>query len=178
LTVISVFQAVQRPERGWDDPGYPLGVWIAAGNVTGNVSGGIRAVQINLATAGTPVGLAFSLEQLLVRDSETNNKVLDTFIANLEPVYVSAGGSRRFSADLIQASGSIEVALRIADMRSLAYFLGIAASAASVASLTFQVANANNEVLTVNATGYIWGARSVIQRPGGYRRPPDGMFSV
>lgn len=177
MTIAAVIQAIRRQERGWDNPGYPTGIWEAAGTVAGNVSGGNRVIQINLrSTTGLPVGIAYSLEELMVRDGDGVAKVGDYQSTNFR----IAGGVvtqwRRFINLAVPASATI--AIQNAESHTRPVFLGVVSSPSVAASITVSFANVDGETLALIARGYMWDPRSVLQLEGGYKRPTDGMFSA
>jgi len=175
VAIIEVVTAVQRPERGWDDPGYPIATWIAAGAVTGNATGGDRVIQVNLRTIGTQPGLAFSLETLTILDTEGTAKNLSLLISNFEPSLVPSGISKVVLFPLVLAQHTTNVGY-VPTRPGLGLFMGVAVVVAVTTALSFRLLNADTEVLQVSCAGYTWGPRSVVQAPGGYRRPADGMF--
>lgn len=177
MTIAAVIQAIRRPERGWDNPGYPTGIWEAAGSVTGDASGGNRVIQINLrSTSGLPVGIAYSLEELMVRDADGAASVGDYQTTNFR----IAGGVqtqwRRFISLTVPSTATI--ALQNSESHIRPVFLGIAHANNVAASVTVSIINQDTEVLSAIARGYMWDPRSVLQAAGGYRRPVDGMFQA
>jgi len=175
MTIIAVADFTSRKERGWDHPGYPIGTWQAEGQVVGDASGGTRIVQMDLAKAFTPPGLAFSLEWLTAADLAGIANVMRLAIIAFDADFAS---TRNYVFPLTVASG-VTSAFSVGT-RDLPrpIFLGISASAIAAAVLSWSLANLNTEVLTVHAGGYFWNPRSVAQLPGGYLRPPDGMFGT
>lgn len=176
MSIIVVVDAERRPERGWEDPGHPIATWLVAGRVTGNVSGGGMSVQVNLNSIGTQRGLAYSLEHLMARDSRATAVNLKLLVSNLEPIFIAVPVTRLYGFPMIAIGGTSTEIVFEHKRAGLGLFMGIAATISSISALTFQLDNADGETLEITCAGYIWGPRSVVQLPGGYRRPLDGMF--
>lgn len=177
MSVVSVVQAIRRQERGWDDPGYPIGIWQAEGVVNGDASGGTRAVQINFrSTSGLPRGLAYSLEQIMAWDTEGTAKTIEFQSVNLDPGF--ANRTWRYLLGIGAPNSATNTQLDVSDLRILKLFLGMAIDPTTAAGVSVIAANDDGEVISVIARGYIWEPRSVLQLPGGYRRPVDGMFGI
>lgn len=145
--------------------------------MTGDATGGTMNVQVNLrSTTGLPIGNAWSLERISALDTELTPKTLLLFAANLQ-VQVS-GMPFQWLVNLVRAQLTTSTILDASGQGGLPIFLGLAQNALSASAITFGLLNANTETLSITAKGYIWTPRSVLQAPGGYRRPVDGMFGA
>lgn len=176
MTIISVIDPRLRQERGWDDPGYPLGIWEAGGTVLGNASGGTRSVQIDLMKAvNAQRGLAWSLEALSVVDTDAVAKTIRLLISNMEAAV--QGAANNWALPLISTNDASSVVLPLNATFALPIFLGKAIVDNVASGLLIRAANVNGEVISITARGYMWSPRAVLMGAGGYRRPVDGMFA-
>ncbi len=174
---VAVTNAISiRPWRGYDDPGLPVGMYIAQNAVTGDASGGNMTVIFIFKPEGEPVsGRFFSIEQFDAHHSSaglfTGFAVANNF-ETLGPVGLVNRQWRYVVSDNRNGVGALNSDIYM----PLPLFLG---SAAPVASLSAQfevgVDNIDLSSYVVTIQGYIWEARS-IQAPGGLRRPVDSLY--
>ncbi len=158
---------------GWSDPRYPEGYWWGSVTGTGDGTGGSNNLAINFTQpAGSRSSKMFDLEQLAIHSGDTTALVGRLELANSEGP--SNAGLRGILAVELQAfvDGS---GLSGRDLTFLPLFLGSERSAALAFSLAFVIVNVDTEVVTLEAQGYWWGARSVLV-PGGPQRPPTGLY--
>lgn len=175
MTIITVFDAAVRPERGWEFPGYPQGVWTAGAVFSHDASGGQAVGQVNLATSGVPIGIAYSIEAF---EFETSADTLVDLL--LEPANwdtVASGLSLARAFQMVQMTEATALAIVAADKFDRPWFLGKVSDAAVASAISIVTANVTGKTSVFHIAGYFWTPRSVLQAPGGYRRPPDGMFS-
>lgn len=177
MTAAAFADVRYRQERGWDNPGYPIGVWRAQQIVNGDASGGIRVVQVNLkAFGGLPPGNAWSLERIAAFDTEPTPKNLMMTIAGVDAEIF--GGRFSWVVPLVLPNAEANTMMGPDGQGGLPLFLGVASSAQASATVLFTLANDDGENLTVMCEGYFWSPRSVLVGSGGFRRPVDGMFGV
>jgi len=165
-----------RPWRGYDDPGLPVGMYLAQGAVTGDASGGDMIVFFEFKGEGEPIsGRFFNLEQLNVFHSDTGAKVGHLVVNNFETLGPVGLVNRQYAFTLTNNNNGVSAM----DQRlyiPLPFFMG---SVAPVASLAAQVEvgvdNVDLSSLVATIQGYIWEPRS-IQAPGGLRRPVDSLY--
>ncbi len=175
MSIIAVADVGFRPENGWDSPNYPIRIWQASWSVTGDASGGVMTAQLNMKSAQTQPGNAFSLEQLGVVQSETAAGNPDLGLDGFELLAPGNVIQHWFlptvAVDVI-SDNLLEVSKRTSR------FLGRTGAQAAAATISISLGNANTETLECFAMGYMWTSRSVTQGQGGYKRPPDGLFGV
>ena len=177
MSIISSVTAIRRQERGWDDPGYPIAIWTVVGSVLGDASGGQKRIQVNLASPGTPVGLAYSIETIDVESSETDDLHILIEAVNFDATQ-ALGVSRHIDLTSSAATGVTIATVGIAAGLQRPWFLGVAVDPTVSAAVTLQTQNGDGDTVLAALAGYLWDPRSVLQAPGGYRRPPDGMFGI
>lgn len=175
MTLITVFDAATRRERGWDFPGYPEGVWTSGGLFGHDASGGQATAQVNVATAGTPEGIAYSIEAFEYETSANTNVDL-----LLEPVNfdITAGLSIARGYQMVDVSGAAALAVVSAGKFERPWFLGQIVDRSIASAVSIVTANVTGKTSVFHLSGYFWTPRSVLQAEGGYRRPPDGLFSI
>lgn len=173
MTVIATADIEFVGVNGWDDPSYPIAFWRVSEQVAGDVSGGVRTIQINLKAANVQVGNVFSLEQLSAVDTEV---AADDLIMGTDgfQVFGEANVVPHWRIPLATVDAQTDVVFNIDHDPSK--FLGRGATAATAATLSFSLANDDAEILSIVAEGYMWSARSTSQGQGGYRRPIDGLY--
>lgn len=177
MTAATLVDVRYRQERGWDDPGYPIGIWRAGAIVNGDASGGLRVVQVNLRTfTGLPIGNAWSLEHITAFDTEPTPKNLMLTVSGVE---AAIDGTRHsWVVPMVLPNAEANTMLGPDGQGGLPLFLGVAISPLAAAAVLFTLANDDGENLSVTCEGYFWSPRSVLKAPGGFRRPVDGMFGV
>lgn len=137
--------------------------------MTGDASGGQRFAQLVFVAAAQPQGSElWSLDQLAVNDTNNVSKNGTMQAVNLD----RAIGAQQWNLRL--EAGTLEAGTRLEQL-VLPLFLGGQSSQGPTASLDVFLANDDGEVLTLSASGYIWGARSR-STPGGPQRPAQGLY--
>jgi len=174
---VSVANAINiRPWRGYDDPGLPVGMYVAQNAVTGDASGGDMIIFFDFKGEGEAVsGRFFNIEQLNVFHSTTASKDGHFVINNFETLGPVGLVNREYRFRLA-ANGNGLSAMTEQVYFPLPLFLGSVAPVASLAA-SFEVGIDNIDLSSLVATiqGYIWEPRS-IQAPGGLRRPVDSLY--
>lgn len=176
MTLITVLDAERRQERGWDDPGYPIGIWTRGTVISHDASGGSAIAQVNLTTPDVPEGLAYSLEAFKYKTSATSNVDLMIQAVNFD---ITEGLSipRGYQMGSFSGTGSGDDAMPLGRL-DIPWFLGVVVDRTITAALSIITANVTGKTSVFHVAGYVWGPRSVLQVAGGYRRPPDGMFGI
>jgi len=175
MSIITVFDAKIRRERGWNFPGYPEGVWTAGNVFSHDASGGSATAQVNVATAGVPEGMAYSIEAFEYETSASANKDLI-----LEPVNFdfSTGLSLGRGFQLISMTEAGPDLAMIETARfDRPWFLGQIVDRSIASAISIITQNVTGKTSIFHLSGYFWTPRSVLQAEGGYRRPSDGLFS-
>lgn len=175
---MSIIVQENYERRGWggsDNPRYPIGQWVWSAAVDGDLTGGVRQLDVIFSTvlSGKPKSsLMYSLEQFAMGDSDNNTKALVV--------------SQQIDADLNRVShwwmqlqagpGTVAALVTSANMSHSGIFLGAQPTSQISALLSFSTTNVNGQVFFGTAQGYIWDgrSRSAIGGPG---RPVDGLFS-
>jgi len=174
MSITAVFPVLQRPWKGYDDPGLPVGMWIAQGLVTGDASGGSQRINFTFKGEGEPLGARFyNLEQM-----EAHSTLATTFGSALVLEgfdIISAAGliNRRIAIELI-SDGITDAEMLTAGIR-LPLFLGRPQLVDIASAIVYERNNVLNEATAFTAQGYIWEPRSLLQ-DGGLRRPLDSLY--
>jgi len=177
MTVLAVADVVYRRFNGYSDPRYPEGYWMGAVSVLGDGSGGLAVTTLHLQPGSTSLSSRiFSLEAL----SHFNNSTTDALAAletvNLGgPTNVLSIGFRRIMALEVTAVPVFGSAIRPRDLDLLPLFLGSQLVATTTAQVALSTPNVTGITYNLEAEGYWWGSRSVLQQ-GGPQRPPTGIY--
>jgi len=166
---------INRPWRGYDDPGLPAGMWVAQGTIIGDGSGGFTQVSFNFHTALTPLsGRFFNLEQLEVHKNNDAAQLLGLTLVNfdLAPIGVP---NRVIQLSLSPTDSQTDAAALDNVAVDLPLFLGRTITPGLATQLIISGVNVNAVSLNAMGQGYIWEPRS-IQAPGGLRRPLDSLY--
>lgn len=174
MTIITVFDADVRKERGWDFPGYPEGVWTAGGVASHDASGGIMVIQVNVQTAGVPEGNAYSVEAL---EYQTNSAAIVDLQLQAANFDFSGGLTLTRGYQLDPHNQSTGDAVLRANSFGRPWFLGQIVTRANASALSLVVDNVTGDISIFHLGGYFWTPRSILQAEGGFRRPPDGLYS-
>jgi len=175
MSIITVFDAQRRQERGWDNPGYPIAIWKAGSVISHDASAGSATAQVNVATAGVPEGLAYSIEAFEYETSATANVDLILEPVNFDTSALSIGRGYQ----MVDMSGSGQLLALVKDSRfNRPWFLGVVVDRSIAAAISIITKNVSGKTSVFSIAGYVWGPRAVVQSQGGYRRPPDGMFGI
>lgn len=174
MAIIAIADVVSRKFSGYEDPRYPSGFWVGAGQVTGDASGGDSTLQLNFNPATSLFNSQYySIEQFMISIIANANFLVDMLIANFDLFTPITG--QRYTIPVIGSEASIANIdlLQHKGMRGL--FLGQASNTDTAQSLSFIIDNTTNEVMNVFVQGYIWGVRSTMVE-GGPQRPPTGLY--
>lgn len=175
MSVVANFPVLQRPWRGYADPGLPVGMWIAQGTVLGDATGGTQNVRFVFKTEGEPLGARFyNLEQLEVHSTLAGLAVGDLTLENFDIVGPTGLVNRRMHL-AFESDGFTNASLKDGDGPKLPKFLGRPQLVGLPTQLQVTVNNTLNETLFFTGQGYIWEPRSLLE-DGGLRRPLDSLY--
>jgi len=175
MTISAINGISPRPWRGYDDPGLPVGMYIAQNSVTGDGSGGRMIVIFQFKGEGEPVsGRFYNIEQINVIASDQTTKLCHLVAINWETLGPVGLVNRRWRFELEDDDANSAINDQI--YLPLPLFLGSVAPVPSLAA-QIEVATGNINLVSFTATiqGYIWEPRSV-QAEGGLRRPVDSLY--
>lgn len=173
MSVITVVIPEYRGEYGFDEPGLPTAVWQVSGVTTGDASGGTNTLQVNLKSAGQPVGEFFSLEHISVRNETAGDNALLLDTSGMDQ-FGPDTETRRWSLPSLLAEIATTLVLPIQNANPR-LFIGRAADTGTAGTLSVLSNNANTEDIRVSMMGYVWSPRSILTT-GGIRRPSSGIF--
>lgn len=170
MSVLAELASRRRAFPGYQDPRYPLYIWVGQTVVVGDATGGTRVASIILATGlGPKVSLLWSLEQLSVLDSDNVSKNSDLTFSGMDELL----GTQITKLTIVD--GITTASLSPRETPSLPLYMGAHADQSIAAALTLTTTNVDAAVLVLAAQGYVWGSRSR-SIPGGPQRPPTGLF--
>lgn len=174
MSLITVFDAALRRERGWDFPGYPEGVWTAGNVFQSDASGGSAVAQVNVATANVPEGIAYSIEAFEFQTSaDTTDLMLQATNFDITTGLTVSRGYQMIN--FLQAGQALNL---INGQRfDRPWFLGQVVDRTIASAISIVHENITGKVSIFHLSGYYWTPRSILQVDGGYRRPADGLFS-
>lgn len=177
MTVAVATPIVQTQMRGYDDPGLPVGTYIAQGAATGDLSGGDLRVDVTYRPESEAVsGRAFNIEQIACHVAGGTNGVSGFIQAqNFGVIRQGTLVTRQWGFVFFSNSGGVQ-AMAYERIPKLPIFLGqlsnvLALNSAVVVGLD----NIDAATLIVTIEGYIWEARSVMAL-GGLRRPIEALY--
>lgn len=179
--LVSIVEQVDIEYRHWgayEDPRLPVGLWVGRGNVTGDGSGGLRTITLVFNPATAPLlSLAFSLEQVSIRDGDNVTKTLHLATSTLDPL---AGQANTFEigVDVVASQNSIALLSENGSRALRGLFLGRVSAelALQTAGLSLIGTNLSAPILRLSAQGYVWAARSQSAPNGGLLRPNPGLY--
>lgn len=177
MTISAQVTITQRLWRGWDDPGLPVGAYIASQTVTGDASGGTQIVFFDFAGEGDPVsGRYYNVEQLTAHHSDAATVEGTMRAINWESVGPTGLADRIWSLSFI-TDGVGDSGLNYSRISGIfPVFLGQPQPVPALAStLDVRIANSLNRVLFAQIQGYIWEPRSNMV-DGGLRRPVEALY--
>jgi len=165
-----------RPWRGYDDPGLPVGMYVAQGATLGDASGGDRIIFFDFKGEGNPVsGRLFNIEQINVIATGATAQVGHMVANNWESVSAVGLINRQWRFNLVNNNNGF-AAMDEREYLPMPLFLGAVAPIPSLAAdIEIGTDNEDGDTLLATIQGYIWEARS-IQAPGGLRRPTDSLY--
>lgn len=175
MSVTAEVRLRNRPWRGYDDPGLPVGMWFAWVGVTGDVSGGDRILRVLFEEESTPVtGRHYNIEQLEAHDEEDASSSVAMFLLGCSQFIDGALQNRQYSVSLT-INENEDAAIQVNRMITGPIFLGQRDDVDAGMTAQFHAANIDGKAFFVRMEGYVWEARSV-QAPGGLRRPVDSLY--
>lgn len=174
MTISAVFPVIQRPWKGYEDRGLPVGMWIAQGTTLGDASGGANNVIFVFKAEGEPLGARFyNIEQIEAHNTLPTNADAMLVIENFDIVGPTGLVNRRSHFNLL-ASVS-DAALSAQEHTLLPIFLGRPQLVGLSSQIRLEGTNTLNETQFFTAQGYIWEPRSLLE-DGGLRRPLDSLY--
>jgi len=178
MTVSVLTHVQQRPWRGYEDPGLPVGMYISQNAVTGDASGGDMVVIFVFRGEGSAAsGRFYNIEQVDAHHSVASTRPFALKATNWDLTGPAGLVNREWTAELTDNSNGVS-AMNTIRQFPLPIFLGITAPVASLAAqLEFSVNNVDVTSLVVTVQGYIWEPRSVLTE-GGLRRPVDSLYGA
>lgn len=176
MTISASFTVTPRMWRGWNDPGLPVGAYIASGTVTGDASAGSQIIFFDFAIEGEPVsGRFYNIEQVSAHHSDNSDRGGSMRATNWESVGPT-GLADRLWATLYRANAISDAPLSFEQFPQLPIFLGQPQPVPDLnSSVSFEILNTLNRVLFAQIQGYIWEPRSVMVN-GGLRRPVEALY--
>lgn len=176
MSIVFNVHVQQRPWRGYDDPGLPVGMYISQGLVTGDASGGNMILIYNFRLEGDAAsGRFYNLEQMNLFHSGTTALTVGMVATNWDIVGEQGLLNRQWRSRLMENTNSVSPILA-SEALALPLFLGITSPVASLAAqLELSVDNVDLTTLVGTIQGYIWEPRSVLSE-GGLRRPMDSLY--
>lgn len=173
---IAVLEPVMRKEWGGSPlPWQPLGMWSFSGTLAGDASGGSKTLEMAFNLQGVSAILdsnLYSLDQLFFLEDASASQNAQVLSLNMGEI--TQGVNLTVALQDIGATGESAVLGRDA-LGFRGIFLGQQIDGEQSSTLGVRVINVLNEVLTVEAYGYFWGARSRSYL-GGPQRYPSGLF--
>ena len=174
MSVVATFPVLQRPWRGYSDPGLPVGMWVAQGTILGDASGGTQAVLFNFKGEGDPLGGRFyNVEQIEAHSTTLSTASAELSLQSFDVIGSTGLVTRRIHFLLI--TDAITNASLQTDTIRLPIFLGRPQLIDIASEVAFSTVNQLNETFFATAQGYIWEPRSVLTE-GGLRRPLDSLY--
>jgi len=165
------------PFRSPPDPSFPSGIWTGQMFAAGDATGGQIFMQLDINLLTEPFSaMMFTLEQLLVNDSNSNRSYLfeATGFEEHDPV-----GNRNVILEFRTELGPLnETGLRQDQMLNKPLFLGRAdRRSGQDTRIRLITDNANGIGYHVELFGYYW-LPGAMKAPGGPQRPPGALFGT
>lgn len=176
MSVVGESSIVPRAWRGFDDPSYPVGMYVANFVVIGDVTGGNMTVIFPFKEDGIPAsGRLYNIEQISVFTSLNIDPPLQGFIRVLG--FDSVGpfiiGERNYRFDILGGSSVISSGTNFPPMP---LFLGHTGRLEGTSSeIQIGTTNVVAVLLSADIQGYIWEPRSILAE-GGLKRPADILY--
>lgn len=175
MSVIFDAPIVPRMWRGYDDPGLPVGMYIAHFAIIGDGTGGTMQINFPFKEEDAPAsGRFYNIEQISAFITVAQATPLAGFIriVSFEALGPFIIGDRQYRFDF---QTSLPASSAGFGFPPLPLFLGQTSRLANLFShLQIGCANINLSALGVDIQGYIWEARSILSE-GGLRRPADAL---
>ncbi len=166
-----------RRYSGWTDPRYPIGFWQAALVVTGDVSGGLLAIDLVFQTASPSVlnSQMYSVERIAASQDGGTSRTMTVGAVNMAGPS-NTGFIQQYALIMPGRSGGGAAAAEGSQFSMLPWFLGSQRQAGTTASLSLLTENVDAVTVAFEAEGYRWSPRSVLV-DGGPQRPPTGLYA-
>lgn len=178
MSVSGFATIVPRMWRGFENPSYPVGAWIANFVVIGDVSGGVMQVIFPFKEDGQLVsGRFYNIEQMSTFVSTIAGAPFNGFIRVLgfETLGPFIIGERNWRYDLVAASTVVSAGQ---DFPPMPLFLGQSGRLEGTSSeMQIGTNNIPGTIFSVDVQGYIWEPRSVLAE-GGLKRPVDVLYGM
>jgi len=166
--------------RGWDDPSYPVGAYIANFALLGDATGGVMQINFPFKFEAAPAdGRFYNIEHIsafvagLALSPAIEGFIRVLSFETLGP-FVIAEQQYRFLV-----GGTLPLSSAAFDFPPLPLFLGqtsrLTAGSIAFSHLQIGTANLNLAAWSVTLSGYIWEARSIMAE-GGLKRPADTLY--
>jgi len=178
MSVIAEIPVSRRIWRGSDNPGLPVGLWIAQQVILGDASGGDQTIEIIMSREGGRTGgFYYNLEQL---EAHMTSEAVD----GLDMAIIAINWERTGSFGLANRQWVAQVFDNNNGASALAYdrlprfpiFLGATSVVPAIStSLNIETDNQDGVTLVVTAQGYVWEPRS-LEAQGGLSRPPWSIY--
>ena len=176
MSITTEVQVSQHRWRGSDVPALPIGSWVGAGIVTGDMSGGDLFVDLVFALASQTQrsSTLYSLEQVFIAATSSLVGPALLQVVNFDPD-PAVNANWFFHIVMTNTEGTVSAALpsELAALRGL--FLGSQRSPATETLLSLGMDNSDGQVLRFKAEGYMWSPRSITTE-GGPQRPPSALY--
>jgi len=174
MAVTTNIDVHQRPWQGYDDPGLPVGMWIAQGTLLGTATGGAQDIGFVFKGEGDPLGARFfNIEQVEIHTTRVGTIEGSLILDNFDLVSATGLVNRRIHFTLI-SDGITDSSMR-SDILPLPIFMGRPLLPDLTTELRAEIINTDGETLFFTGQGYIWEPRSLLA-PGGLRRPLDSLY--
>jgi len=176
MTVTGETNIAFRSWRGFDNPSYPVGMYIANFVVIGDATGGVMRILFPFKEDGQRAdGRFYNIEQMSAFVSINPGIPIEGSIRVLG--FDSVGpfiiGEQNYRFDLVGAGSVISAAQNFPVMP---LFLGQTGRLEGTSSeLQVQTGNLLAVIFAVTIQGYIWEPRSILAE-GGLKRPPDVLY--
>ena len=175
---VQTFESIRiRPWRGYEDPGLPIGMWVAQAVLPGDATGGFQQIQLQFQEADQPLsGLFYNLEQLEIQVNANTSVPCEFTIIRFDTMGNTALANREYMLELVGTGGSGgSASMRPRDSLK-GIFLGRPNALTIASHLSIIIDNVDGRTLTGTAQGYFWGPEA-LQAAGGLRRPVDALIN-
>jgi len=177
MSVIETSSIVPRMWRGYDDPGLPIGAYIAHDVSVGDATGSTNTIQFAFKPQGQQSsGRFFNVEQWNAFLTATTSQSLSIQAEDFDQLGPFIISIRRWGTSLIDDGDGHAIISAGTVFPPLPLFLGQEGRLVGQRTdMTFVTANVNTIVFSVVIQGYIWEPRSILAE-GGLRRPADSLY--
>lgn len=175
MSVVATFPVLQRPWKGYEDRGLPVGMWIAQGSILGDASAGFASVFFIFKAEGEALGARFyNIEQLEVHTTRFTPSLAGGLVISNFDIISSTGLIDRSIHLEMEGDGDTDTNM-LSQATRMPIFLGRPQLVDLEAQVQISTTNTLNETLFATAQGYIWEPRSLLE-DGGLRRPLDSLY--